>query len=190
MTALRTIALLLLVVPLPNTASADDALLDGARDRVVRHAFVPSPEQKVGEVRIVQRGDAQVVQTLLYSKILSRVVSEIRKKEAANWPPDAPGHADAVRYGEALEQVQKQIWERMPRNEAVADRRQKMWIEFVLAPQRALVAIGAFEMEETGGEVKVVKRETLALQEPSREYVERNMRLIEVDAFGDGEKKD
>lgn len=188
MTALRAIALLLLSIA--TAANADDSLLDVANDRIVRRALVPSPEQRVGEVRIVRRGDAQVVQTLLYSKILSRVVSEIRKKEAANWPPGAPGHPDAERYGAALAQVQEQIWDRLPRSEAVRDRRQKMWIEFVLAPQRALVAIGPFEMQEAGGEVKVVKREALVVFEPSRGYVERNMRLIEVDAFGsDGEKK-
>ena len=182
MTGLRAIVLLLFSIA--TAANADEALLDTVGDRVVRRAFVPSPDQKVGEVRIVRRGDAQVVQTLLYSKILSRVVAEIRKKEAANWPPGAPGHEDAERYGAALARVQEQIWDRMPRSETVRDRRQKMWIEFVLSPQRALVAMGPFEMQEAGGEVKVVKREALVVVEPSRDYVERNMRLIEVDAFG------
>jgi hypothetical protein len=158
-------------------------LLDASRDRVVERGFVPSPEQKVGEVRRIRRGDADVVQTLLYSKLLARVVAEIRKKETANWPPDAPGHADAERYGEALAQVQQQIWDRMPRDEAAQDRRQKMWIEFVLAPNRALVAVGAFEMSETGGVVTVTTREPLVVLEPSRDYVERNMRLIEADSF-------
>ncbi len=188
MKALRIAALLLLSIA--AAARADDALLDIRNDALVKRAFVPSPAQKVGEVRIVERGDAKVVQTLLYTKILARVVGEIRNKEAINWPPDAPGHADAQRYREALVQVQTQIWDRMPRGESVQDRRQKMWIEFVLGPQRALVAIGAFEMEETGSEVKVVKREALDVFEASRDYVERNMRLIEADAFrADGETK-
>lgn len=183
MTASRAIALGVLLLAAPTNA-AEDALLESSSDQVVRRTFVPSPEQRVGEVRIVKRGDAQVVQTLLYSKVLSRVVAEIRKKEDANWPPGAPGHDDAVRYGEALSRVQKAIWGRMPRSEAVGDRRQKLWIEFVLAPKRALVAMGAFEMTEAGGEVKVVKRELLETFEPSREYVARNLRLIEADAFG------
>lgn len=182
MTAARALALLLVLVA--GAANAGDALLDPGNDQVVRRTFVPSPEQKVGEVRIARRGDARVVQTLLYSKVLSRVIAEIRKKEDANWPPGTPGHDDAVRYGEALSRVQKQIWERMPKDEAVRDRRQTMWIEFVLAPKRAFVAMGAFEMTEAGGEVTVVKREVLEQLDLSRAYVERNMALIEADAFG------
>ena len=47
-------------------------LLDAAHDAVLKSGFVPSPEQKVGEVRLIRRGDADVVQTLLYTKILAR----------------------------------------------------------------------------------------------------------------------
>lgn len=153
--------------------------LDASHDQLVRRAYVPSPEQRVGEVRILRRGDATVVQTLLYSKVLSRVVGEIRKKELANWP----GSADAAAYLEALVKVQKTIWSRLPANQRVADRRQKLWIDFVLAPGAALIGIGAFEMEEKNGEVRVVSREPLVILEPSREYVERNQRLIAADSF-------
>ena len=90
-------------------------------------------------MRILKRGDATVVETLLYTKVLSRVVGEIRKKELANWP----GNPDAARYVEALEQAQKQIWSRLPTDERLADRRQKLWIDFVDAPDVAFVAIGS-----------------------------------------------
>ena len=111
--------------------------------------------------------------------MLSRVVGEIRKKELANWP----GNPDAARYVEALERAQKQIWSRLPTDQRVADRRQKLWIEFVVAPGVAFVGVGAFEMEEAHGEVRVVRREPLALLEPSPDYVRRNLRLITADAF-------
>jgi hypothetical protein len=153
--------------------------LDASRDQLVRRAFVPAPERRVGEVRILRRGEATVVQTLLYSKLLSRVVGEIRKKETANWP----GSRDAAAYLEALEAVQKTIWSRLPTNQRVADRRQKLWIDFVLAPGAALIGIGAFEMEEKNGEVRVTRFEPLAVLEPSRAYVERNQRLISADSF-------
>ena len=58
-------------------------LLDAAADRVVARTVVPDATRKVGEVRLVQRGDAVVVQTLLATTVLPRVVAEIRKKEDA-----------------------------------------------------------------------------------------------------------
>jgi hypothetical protein len=161
-------------------------LFDASHDEVVRQTVVPSPEQKVGEVRLVRRGSYDVVQTLLYTKVLSRVVAEIRKKELAGWP-DGPGHDESLRYVEALESVRRTIWNRMPRDSKTADRRQKLWIEFVLGERTAAVAIGAFEMEDgiddAGGGVRVRTREPLVVLEPSRAYVHRNMRLIAADSF-------
>ena len=183
-------SLLLLAIACSTPARAETAidprlapLLDAASDQTLRRSFVPSEEQKVGEVRLVRRGKAEVVETLLYSKVLGRVVAEIRKKELANWPPGQPGHDDAQRYVEALETVQKQIWDRMPRTEAVRDRRQKLFVDFVLSADRAVVAIGAFEMSENDGEVRVLRREPLVVFEPSRHYAVRNMRLIAADSF-------
>ena len=161
-------------------------LFDASHDEVVRQVFVPSPEEKVGEVRLVRRGDYDVVQTLLYTKVLSRVVAEIRKKELAGWP-DGPGHDDSLRYVEALEGVRRTIWNRMPRDKQIADRRQKLWIEFVLGERAAAVALGAFEMDDgidaADGGVRVRTREPLVVLEPSRAYVHRNMRLIAADSF-------
>jgi len=185
---MRLIRLLVLLPCMGAAASAEvlparyEARLDAAADEVVARSTVPSPEQRVGEVRLIRRGDANVVQTLLVTKVLSRVVGEIRQKELLNWP-EGPGHEDALRYVDALAVVQKQLWGRLLAAEPARDRRQKIWIEFVLAPRASLIAIGAFEMEEPGGEVHVLRREPLAVLEPSRDYVLRNMRLIAADAF-------
>jgi hypothetical protein len=149
---------------------------------VVARSYVPSPERRVGEVRLIRRGDADVAQTLLYTKLLSRVVGEIGRKERANWSED-PAREDARRYVDALAAAQQQIWQRLSASQPPRDRRQKMWIEFVLAPRTSLVAIGSFEMEESGGEVRVVGREPLVVLDPSREYVRRNIRLIAADSF-------
>ena len=119
-----------------------------------------------------------MVETLIYSKVGSRVVAEIRKKELANWP----GSADVAAYLEALSQVQKTVERRLPTDRA-ADRRQKIWIDFVVAPSTAFIAIGAFESTLEDGQLQVVSREPLAVLEPSREYVERNQRLIAADSF-------
>ena len=158
------------------------ARLDARADEIVARSYVPSEERRVGEVRLVRRGDANVVQTLLYTKVLSRVVGEIRKKELANWP-EGPGRADALRYVEALDAVQKRVFREISKREPKGDRRQKLWVEFLVAPRTALVAIGSFEIETRGGEVRVVEREPIVVLEASREYVVRNMRLIAADSF-------
>jgi len=157
------------------------ARLDSASDEVVARVRVPSEQRPVGEVRLVRRGDADVVQTLLYTKLLSRVVGEIRKKELANWPAP-PARADATRYVEALAATQERLWKQLP-TDPKADRRQKLWIEFVLAPDAAFVAIGRFEMAGSGEPVRVVEREPLVWLEPTRGYVRANMRLIAADSF-------
>jgi hypothetical protein len=157
--------------------------LDTGADRVVARAFVPSEAQRVGEVRLVRRGDADVVETLLYTKVLSRVVGEIRKKELANWPADRPGHADALRYIDALEDARRAIWNAMPQPTPGSDRRQKMWIDFVLAGDAAGVALGRCGLDESGPMVRSTNRQTLAVLLLDREYVQRNMRLIAADSF-------
>lgn len=167
-----------------GAAPARDArLLDPANDELVARAFVPSPEQRVGEVRLVRRGDANVVQTLLYTKVASRAVAEIRRKERAGWP-DGPGRTDSLRYVEALEEVQRRLFREIAAKGPGADRRQQLWIEFVLAPRDAWVAIGSFEMEGAGDSLRVTAREALATLAPARAYVRRNMALIAADAFG------
>ena len=158
-------------------------LFDAAHDEVVARAFVPSEAQKAGEVRLVHRRGADVVQTLLYTKVLSRVVAEIRKKELANWPDGRPGHEDALRYCDALDAARKTVWDRLPKDTPSAERRQKLWIEFALADRAAAVGIGTFEMDESGASVTLRTREPLVLLEPSRDYVRRNMRLIAADSF-------
>jgi hypothetical protein len=190
MRARPALAAVLLLLAWAAPGSADPVvpprlgpLLDPSHDQSVERAYVPKPEEKVGEVRLIRRGDAAVVQTLLYSKVLARVVAEIRKKELANWPEGQPGHDDALRYAATLAGVQKQIWDRMPRDEIGSDRRQKMGIEFVLAKKAAFVAVGAIAIDEKEGEVRVVSFEPIEVLEPSRGYVQRNMRLIAADSF-------
>ena len=157
------------------------ARLDPRADELVASIRVPSGDRPVGEVRLIRRGDANVVQTLLYTKVLSRVVAEIRKKELANWP-EPPGRDDALRYVEALEATQGRLWKQLPQDPE-ADRRQKMWIEFVLAPDAAFVAVGGFEMDPAADPVRVTARQALEWLEPSRGYVRENMRLIAADSF-------
>lgn len=175
----------------PTLAPALAPLLDGGADRLIARVEVPSAARKVGEVRLLRRGDADVVQTLLYTKVLSQVVGEIRKKELANWPPGNAGNVDAVRYADALDAERQRIWSEQPKDEKRADRRQKMLIEFVLDDRHALVALGTFDMDESGEMPRLTARRPRVILEPARDYVQRNMHLIAADSFGrDGAELD
>jgi hypothetical protein len=155
----------------------------GDAGRVVNRAYVPSPERRVGEVRLIERGGAVVVQTLLYSKVLKRVVAEIRAKEERNWPPERDGHADMQRYVAALEAARQEIWRRLPKDRT-ADRPQRLLIEFVAGDRAAEVALAEFDFVERHGAVEITARRPLATLDLSAPYVRRNMRLILQDAFG------
>jgi hypothetical protein len=182
----RARVLALLLVAFASLAAGEPVVppklapwLDAAQEQIVQKAYVPNPAQRIGEVRILRRGEATVVETLIYSKVPSRVINEIKKKENANWP----GNADSAAYLAALEQVQKMVAGQIPPDGLRGDRRHKIWIDFVAAPEAAFIAIGSFQSSIENGKMVVTSREPLAVVEPSREYVERNQRLIAADSF-------
>lgn len=167
----------------PTISASTAPLLETAHDQLVSRAYVPSPQEIAGEVRLLRRGEAEVVQTLLYTTILRRVVGEIRKKEIAGWAPDSAGYDDSQRYVEALTRAQQEIWKRFRELERGADRRQKLLIEFILSRDTAAVLLAEYDMKDGEDGVVVTARRTLTLLEPSRHYVHRNMRLIVADSF-------
>ena len=150
---------------------------DASTDRVVKWKIVPNDARHQGEVRLVARGDAVVVQTLLATKVLKRVVAEIRKKEERNWPVGAPGHDDMVRYVDAVSAVAEQLEAAHP------DERQRLLIEFVATTDGGGIVVGEFEGEEAGGAIRPTSARTIATPAVGRDYLLRNMRLILADAF-------
>jgi hypothetical protein len=164
-------------------------LLDGSRDQVERAEIVPSPEQPVGEVRLLRRGGAVVMQTVLHTKFLKRVVAEIRKKEMAAWPRDRRGRGDAVKYVDALLSAQAGIQERFKLREDRGDRRQAMLIEFILAGDASIVAIAEPTLADEAGRMRVVSRRPIAVLPLSRTYVRGNIYEIAWDALKLGRKE-
>jgi hypothetical protein len=158
------------------------ALLDAGADQVTARTDVPDAVRKVGEVRLVRRGDAIVVQTLLATKVLPRVVGEIRKKEAANWPADAPGREDMERYVAALGRVADALAKARDAG-GDGDRRLRLMIEFVATPDVAGLVLGSFDGEEVDGKLQPTARHTLETMVLKKTYGFRNMRLILADAF-------
>jgi hypothetical protein len=150
---------------------------DAATDRVVKRKIVPNDARHQGEVRLVARGDAVVVQTLLETRVLKRVVAEIRKKEERNWPVGAAGHDDMVRYVDAVSAVAEQLAAAHP------DERQRLLIELVATADGGGIVVGEFEGEEAGGVIHPTSARTIATPQVGRAYLLRNMRLILADAF-------
>jgi hypothetical protein len=163
------------------------ALLEGSRDQLVRSARVPSDEQPQGEVRLLRRGAAVVMQTVIQSTVLRRVVAEIRRKELATWPEGSAGAADSRRYVEVLFEAARERGEDHPPPGAGEDegggRRRGLLIEFILAERAALVAL--YEPQIAGGEprFRLTGRRRLALLELSRAYVRGDLLEIAVDAL-------
>ncbi len=193
---IRLLAVLILgVFSLPAVAAEGTSeaayarLLDGSRDEIVRSEFVPSGQQPVGEVRLVRRGSAVVMQTILYTSFLKRVVAEIRKKDVADWPVSRHGHDDAMKYIEAIQSAQAGIQERFRRREHRGDRRQRMLIEFILSRNASIVAIAEPSLAAADGHVRVVARRQIAILPLSRVYVRGNFYEIAWDALKLGRKE-
>lgn len=165
----------------PQTFSLQ--LLDGSRDEIVRAEFVPSEVLSVGEVRLIRRGRAVVMQTVLYTRFLKHVVAEIQKKEMANWPPDRHGHEDAIKYIEAIQSAQAGIQERLRRSKDRGDRRQRLLIEFILSDNVSIVAIAEPELKEEAGHMRVVSKRQIAVLPLSRAYVRGDIYEIAWDAL-------
>jgi hypothetical protein len=171
----------LLVVAVADAAPAPAVPTDAAADRVVKRTDVPDATRKVGEVRLVQRGDAIVVQTLLATKVMSRVLAEIRKKETGNWPADRPGHEDMERYLAAIDEKAEAL--RGARDAGDGDRRVRLAIELVATKDAEGLVLATFAGDERSGFLAPTDRRVLETVALGRSYVVRNMRLILSDAF-------
>lgn len=172
-----------------TTTPGSDALIDGARDEVVFRAFVPSGVVPQGEVRLIRRGGAVVMQTVLHTRFLERVVAEIRSKELASWPRDRAGHDDALRYIDAVLDASTRVRESARKRTSGGGRRQAMLIEFILSETASIVAISEPELERANGHLRIVSKRPITVLDLSRAYVRGDIREIARDALGVGEKE-
>jgi|GEM_PF-1596576 len=155
-----------------------------ANEEVVYRAVVPSADDPHGEVRLIRRGKATVLQTVLHTKLLRRAVGIIREREAASWVEGSVGHDDSMAYSAALDHAQKKVWWRYKQRGIRDDRRQSLLIEFVVSASEAYVTIDEPQVDEESGVLSIGKRIPLARLDVSREYAKRNIWLIANDSFG------
>jgi hypothetical protein len=172
----------------PGVATAAEP--SGAVERVIARAAVPDEARKVGEVRLVERDGMVAVDTVLVTRVIERVVAEIRQKEERSWPPDSPERADMERYTGALVEAASELRSRVPLADARsvddADRRIRLLIEFRADAAHAEVELATFESTESvapDSQFDPRGRHSLVTLTLDRAYVLRNMRLILADAF-------
>ncbi len=177
-------AILLLVAPASALREGDlSPLLDASRDEVVRSATVPSVFPQA-EVRLIRRGKSVVMQTVIFSRLLKRVVGEIRRKESSAWTPERAGHGDSKRYVDALGRAYRAAELRFRERDAGNYHRRSLLIEFVLSEEEAFVAILEPEVRGNFGDLQVTERRILEILPLSRRYVSENMHEIAIDSLG------
>lgn len=161
---------------------ADDSP-DPGDDRVVTRIVVPSPEKPHGEVQVIRRGDLLVVQTLLASRILKKVVAVIDQKEQRRWPESRQGHLDSRRYREELFRATTEIWHRFRQRSDQNEKRQYLVIEFILGPKQSMIALSLPQVVGEYGQLQLIDKSELAVWRSSEQYVANNIREIIQDSF-------
>jgi len=157
--------------------------LDWSEDLILQRVVVPSSEQPQGEVQLIRRRDLLVVQTLLSSRILKRVVAAIDAKEGRSWPEAREGHAESNHYREALFRATEKSWlafrQRSDRNQD----HQTLSIEFILGPKRALIALSLPQLTEDDGNLQLTDKQPLQVWRGAEDYVRQNIFEIIKDSF-------
>ncbi len=154
-----------------------------AVERLIAAEVVPHKKPH-GEVRLLLRDDAVVLQTILYSKILKRVISAIQRKENNFWPDSKAGHSDSQRYIDTLAQNFAEIWAGFKQRKESEERRQGMLIEFVLGEKTARIEIFAPALSGQPGSLKILERRSLKRLEVSRRYAIGALVEISRDSLG------
>ncbi|PLX99513.1 MAG: hypothetical protein C0623_09270 [Desulfuromonas sp.] len=166
-----------------GAGSLHQQALDAEQDQLMQRVVVPSVEKPQGEVQVLRRGDLLVVQTLLASRILKRVVAVIDQKEQRRWPESREGHVDSKRYREELFRAMTEVWQRFRQRADKTEKRQYLAIEFILGPERSLIALSAPQVTGEYGQLQLTGKETLAAWRSSEQYVSNNIKEIIQDSF-------
>lgn len=158
-------------------------LLDSSQDQIVKRVVVPSAKKPQGEVQLIQRGELLVVQTLLASRIIKRVVAVIDTKEQRKWPETRDGYIDSVRYREELFRATRKIWKGFKKRSDKSEIRQYLVIEFILGPDRGLIALSEPQVAGEYGQLRLVDKKTVAVWPSSNHYMTANIKEIIRDSF-------
>lgn len=172
---------LMIMLQLPALSLADGT----SPELLIRRTPVPADPPYQGEVRVLRRDSAQVVQTILNSKVMNRVVAAIREKEAQDWPRGREGAQDSRRYTEELALAYQALRERARERQkgGESDRYLQLMIEFVVEGKQGYVALYAPTLTKEGERTVVGRKELLKKLPLSYAYLRKNMQFIVEDCF-------
>ena len=171
---MRRIAGVALVVLWAVAASAEPS--DGSSDLIVARKTIRARGRDHGEVRLIRRGDAAVVQTLLVTRSLKRAAARIRDVEQANWPEDSRGYGASRVYLKALEDAVAQVLE-APRT----DRHRRLLIEIELFENAGGIALAKPSTEAGADGITLVSSEPITRLEVPCSWARREIALVAED---------
>lgn len=157
--------------------------LNWSGDRILARVIVPSIEQPQGEVQLLQRGNLLVVQTLLSSRILKRVVAAIDAREQRNWPETVEGHLASLRYRDELFRATEESWQRFRQRNDRNETHQTLAIEFILAAETSLIALSVPTLRGDYGHLQLIDKQPVKSWRVNGDYVRKNIFKIIEDSF-------
>ncbi len=167
----------------PESGSQDTGQADWSEDRILERVIVPSAEQPQGEVQLLQRRDLLVVQTLLSSRILKRVVAAIDGKEQRNWPETRVGHLASMRYRDELFRATEESWQAFRQRSDRNQDQQTLAIEFILGPDKSMIALSLPKLAGSYGQLQLIDKQPIKSWRVNGDYVRKNMIEIIADSF-------
>ena len=176
---IRTLAICLfclLVLMLPSFGQASE-------DSIIWRTSIPAEPPYQGEVRLIRRDSALVMQTILNSKVLKHVIAAIQKKEIRAWPEDREGWTDSRRYSDELYRAYEAIRTEAKDREDKGDRHLRLMIEFVLEERHNFVTFYAPTLTKRGEQYSVQEKKILEKLGTSRAYLYNNLLEIARDSF-------
>jgi len=156
--------------------------VQASTETLIWRAPIPAEPPYQGEVRLLRRDSALVMQTILNSKVLRHVVAAIQKKEFSDWPEDRDGWIDSRRYSDELYRAYESIQARAKRRKS-SDRYLNLLIEFVLQERHSFVALYEPTLSKSGDQFSVQEKEVLKKMNTSRTYIYKNLQEIARDSF-------
>jgi hypothetical protein len=168
-----------LVCLLMATSSSN---VQAGTETLIWRAPIPANPPYQGEVRLIRRDSALVMQTILNSKVLRHVVAAIQRKEFSDWPEDREGWIDSRRYSDELYRAYESIQARAKRRKS-SDRYLNLLIEFVLQERHSFVALYEPTLSKSGDQFSVQEKEVLKKMNTSRAYIYKNLQEISRDSF-------
>jgi len=146
-------------------------------------AFIPSADNVHGETRLLQRGDAACVQTILHSASFRRGIKEIISRESDMWPAGRAGYEDSQRCCHEIERA-KQIILEEPRTENEQGKPYTLLMEYIFQPDKCRIEFFRADVKRDAGSFEVISKTPISQLSVSDEYMSRAMLIMTAAAFG------